>query len=228
MTINILYLYHDLMNLYGESGNLKAIVYSLSNQNIDVNIDKLSLEDNIDFSKYNLIYIGSGTEKNQLIALENMLKYKEQIKEYINNDKFILATGNSFELFGEKIGNNRALGLLKFQSLYLEKRKVGDYIKSSAYGQIVAFENRGSKIVNNSNPFLDEEIGVHYKNLYGTYLIGPLMVRSPEFNQYFITQLINSIDENYKIKKFDLELNEKANLSYFKTYYPQKPYASLK
>ena len=228
MTINILYLYHDLMNLYGESGNLKAIVYSLSNQNIDVNIDKLSLEDNIDFSKYNLIYIGSGTEKNQLIALENMLKYKEQIKEYINNDKFILATGNSFELFGEKIGNNRALGLLKFQSLYLEKRKVGDYIKSSAYGQIVAFENRGSKIVNNSNPFLDEEIGVHYKNLYGTYLIGPLMVRSPEFNQYFITQLINSIDENYTIKKFDLELNEKANLSYFKTYYPQKPYASLK
>ena len=43
MVINILYLYYDLMNLYGESGNIKAILQSLEDQEIDVNLDKLSL-----------------------------------------------------------------------------------------------------------------------------------------------------------------------------------------
>ena len=96
MVINILYLYYDLMNLYGESGNIKAILQSLKDQDIDVNLDKLSLEDNIDFSKYDLLYIGCGTEKAQKIALDNIMQYKNQLEEYINNDKFVLATGNSF------------------------------------------------------------------------------------------------------------------------------------
>ena len=171
MVINILYLYYDLMNLYGESGNIKAILQSLKDQDIDVNLDKLSLEDNIDFSKYDLIYIGCGTEKAQKIALDNIMQYKNQLEEYINNDKFILATGNSFELFGKKIGQTETLGILDFEAIPLEKRKVGDFIVNSEYGKILAFENRGSKLQNNRVPFLDSEIGVNYKNFYGTYLI---------------------------------------------------------
>ena len=171
MVINILYLYYDLMNLYGESGNIKAILQSLKDQEIDVNLDKLSLEDNIYFSKYDLIYIGCGTEKAQKIALDNIMQYKNQLEEYINNDKFILATGNSFELFGKKIGQTEALGILDFEAIPLENRKVGDFIANSEYGKILAFENRGSKLQNNGVQFLDSEIGVNLKNFYGTYLI---------------------------------------------------------
>ena len=102
MIIHIAHLYYDLMNLYGENGNIKALIYALKSQNIKVNLDKLTINDEIDFNKYDLIYIGCGTESNELIVLNDILKYKKDIKKYIENNKFILATGNSFELFGKK------------------------------------------------------------------------------------------------------------------------------
>ena len=219
MTINILYLYYDLMNLYGDSGNIKAIKYSLEKQNLEVNIDRLSLEDNIEIYRYDLIFMGSGTEKNQLIALNNLLKYKDDLKQYIENGKYVLATGNSFELFGKSIENNTALEIFNFQATYLEKRKVGDYIKNTEFGKIVAFENRGSKIINNEIPLFDAETGIRYKNLFGTYLIGPLLVRNPDFHKYFIEQLIKSKDNNFKLSEFDTKLDEKAYDNYLKTYY---------
>ena len=52
--------------------------------------------------------------------------------------------------------------------------------------------------------------GIHYKNFYGTYLIGPLLVRNPNFFKEFFKQLILSKDPNYKFKEFDLNLETKA------------------
>ena len=81
--INILHLYYDLMNLYGESGNIKAIEYYLTQQNIKTNIIQKSINDNIELGNIDLIYIGCATETNQLIALNHLKQYKEELKEYI-------------------------------------------------------------------------------------------------------------------------------------------------
>ena len=54
MNINIAYLYYDLMNLYGESGNIKALVYSLKGQNINVNVD-YDIEDILDEDRKNVL-----------------------------------------------------------------------------------------------------------------------------------------------------------------------------
>ena len=86
MTIRVAHLYYDLMNLYGEIGNLKVIEYQLKKQKINVIIDKLSLNDKIEFEKYDLIYMGSGTKKSTLLVLEDLKKYKKQVKEYIENN----------------------------------------------------------------------------------------------------------------------------------------------
>ena len=85
MTIRVAHLYYDLMNLYGEIGNLKVIEYQLKKQKINVIIDKLSLNDKIEFEKYDLIYMGSGTKKSTLLVLEDLKKYKQQVKEYIES-----------------------------------------------------------------------------------------------------------------------------------------------
>ena len=50
-TINVAHLYYDLMNLYGESGNLLALKKHLENQQVKVKITNLSIEDDLDFSK---------------------------------------------------------------------------------------------------------------------------------------------------------------------------------
>jgi len=219
MTIYIAHLYYDLMNLYGELGNIKALTYSLKKQNIKIEVDNLSINDKIDFNKYDLIYIGCGTEKNQLIALNDILKYKKEIKDYIENDKFIIATGNSLELFGKRIDKNEALNIFSYTSTYLDKRIVGDYIKDLDKYKLIGFLNIGSKIENNEYPLFDEKTGVTYKNFYGTYLLGPILVRNPELNKDIINKLIKSKDKKFKFKSFDLKLDKKAHDSYLKTYH---------
>ena len=79
MKINILSLYSDILNLYGDTGNLKVLKYHLDDLKVYYNIDYLSIDDEIDFKKYNLVMIGSGTEENRNLALNHLLKYHYSI-----------------------------------------------------------------------------------------------------------------------------------------------------
>lgn len=216
MTIRVAHLYYDLMNLYGEIGNLKVIEYQLKKQKINVIIDKLSLNDKIEFEKYDLIYMGSGTKKSTLLVLEDLKKYKQQVKEYIENNKFMLVTGNSINVFSKKIGDTEALNIFDFNISYSNARLVGDVILDN----IIGFQNRDTLIENNNNPiFNNSEIGIHYKNFYGTYIIGPLLIKNPNFSQKFIKNLIISKKNDFKFRKFDFEIDKKASKSYVETYY---------
>lgn len=216
MTIRVAHLYYDLMNLYGEIGNLKVIEYQLKKQKINVIIDKLSLNDKIEFEKYDLIYMGSGTKKSTLLVLEDLKKYKQQVKEYIENNKFMLVTGNSINVFSKKIGDTEALNIFDFNISYSNARLVGDVILDN----IIGFQNRDTLIENNNNPiFNNSEIGIHYKNFYGTYIIGPLLIKNPNFSQKFIKSLIISKKNDFKFRKFDFEIDKKASKSYVETYY---------
>lgn len=216
MTIRVAHLYYDLMNLYGEIGNLKVIEYQLKKQKINVIIDKLSLNDKIEFEKYDLIYIGSGTKKSTLLVLEDLKKYKQQVKEYIENNKFMLVTGNSINVFSKKIGDTEALNIFDFNISYSNARLVGDVILDN----IIGFQNRDTLIENNNNPiFNNSEIGIHYKNFYGTYIIGPLLIRNPNFSKKFIKNLIISKKNDFKFRKFDFEIDKKASKSYVEIYY---------
>lgn len=216
MIIRVAHLYYDLMNLYGEIGNLKVIEYQLKKQKINVIIDKLSLNDKIEFEKYDLIYMGSGTKKSTLLVLEDLKKYKQQVKEYIENNKFMLVTGNSINVFSKKIGDTEALNIFDFNISYSNARLVGDVILDN----IIGFQNRDTLIENNNNPiFNNSEIGIHYKNFYGTYIIGPLLIRNPNFSQKFIKNLIISKKNDFKFRKFDFEIDKKASKSYVEIYY---------
>ena len=233
MTINILHLYYDLMNLYGEIGNIKALEKSLKDQKIKVVVDNLSINDNIDFNKYDLIYIGSGTEDNKLIVLQDIIKYKNKIKNYIEDNKFFIATGNSHELFGKYIYTNtrhNALNIFPYNSEYINKRIVGDVIAESNFidQKIIGFQNRGSIIKNNNNPMFriidgisdygDRE-GIHYKNFFGTYLLGPILVRNEKLHKYIIENLIKSKNGNFKLKEFNFKLDIEAYNKYMQLYH---------
>ena len=73
--MKIAYLYYDFLNLYGESGNIKIISNILKSNKIKHEILYLSLEDELDFASYDLVYIGSGTEENQIVALKHLMNY---------------------------------------------------------------------------------------------------------------------------------------------------------
>ena len=209
-TIRIAHLYYDLMNLYGENGNILALTTALKRQGVKYIVTNISKGDKVDFSKYDIFYMGMGTEKNQMIALQDILRYKTEIKKIINKKVFIM-TGNSYELFGKKINNTEALGIFNFECKTVRERIVKEQVyKTYILNEpVIGFQNRGS-INNNEENHLFEIIdgnadnnkskfeGIHINNFYGTYTIGPLLVRNPHLLDKIIKDYFESCNYPYK------------------------------
>ena len=152
--MKILHLYHDIMNLYGEYANVSALERMLEKSGEKFTTDRLTLFDNADLGDYDFIYIGSGTEKNQKLVLQDFKKYKDFLVEYINSGKVILMTGNSFEMLGKTITDSDGkvydgLGIYDFTVTEQNKRRItGDIVYTSDIltKPIVGFVNKCSEI----------------------------------------------------------------------------------
>lgn len=191
-TIKIAHLYYDLMNYYGEQGNVLALKTAIEYAGFKVNIKTLSVDDEIDFEKYDIFYMGMGTKRNQEIVRKDILKYKDKIENVIDKKMFIM-TGNSYELFGKKIDDKKCLGVFNFESKATD-RIVGEQVfKSDIIKEtIIGFQNRFSSN-NIKDDYLFEVIkgtgndseskveGIHKNNFFGTYLLGPILIRNPYF-----------------------------------------------
>lgn len=200
--MKIAYLYYDFLNLYGESGNIKIISNILKYNKIKHEILYLSLDDELEFDKYDLVYIGSGTEDNLLIALKHLSKYKNDIKKYIEDNKFMLVTGNSVDMFGKKIEDNKALNIFEYE-VTKGKRKMEEVY----YNKILGFINNNSY----NNKYCDTDI-IRHNNFYGTYILGPILVRNPHLVKQFLNDLTN------KKLKYDLKLETKAYNEFIKNF----------
>lgn len=213
--MKIAYIYYDLLNLYGESGNIKIIENVLKYNKIKYEILYLSLDDKLEFDKYDLVYIGSGTENNQKVALEQLLKYKEDIQKYIEDNKFILVTGNSVDLFGNYIHADKsykALGIFNYSVTQATRKMEEVYIDSNVTDRkILGFVNNNSMMDKIEYPLFDNE-GICYHHFYGTYVLGPILVRNPEFLKYFMNEWIG------KKLRYDLKLEVKAYNEFVKNF----------
>ena len=168
--IKIAYLYRDLLNLYGESGNIIAIERALKTLNIEYSVDELSIDDNIALSNYDFVYIGSGTEENIKIVSEDIIKYKDDIKEYINDEKVMLVTGNSIVLFANSLKDEsdgiifNGLGVINSDARVSNKRIVCESLFKSEglRDDIIGFQNRGYYLdeLNDDDKLFDVVSGV--------------------------------------------------------------------
>lgn len=238
--IRIAHLYYDLMNLYGDNGNIKAIKYQLENQGIKTIVDFLTIGDNIDFDKYDLIYLGPGTYDNQKIVLKDLTKYQKNIKRFIDDDKFVIATGNALELFGKSIkplnGKKiKTLNIFEFESEGTDLRLVGETVATcnSLKKEIIGFQNQNSIITKLKNPWFELSKGIgsninsniegiNYKNFYGTYMIGPILVRNSELLELICKKLVLQKNKTFKFKNFNTTLENKAYNEHIKNYLTKK------
>lgn len=220
MEINILHLYYDILNLYGEYGNVVIMKKHLEDQGFKVNVDKKTIGDNLEFSKYNFIYMGCGTEKNLDFVLKDISKYAEQINIVIENKIVFLATGNSFEMFGQKIDSEEGLGIFDYETIRLKDRVTSDviYTLDDSY-KIVGFVNKMTEIYHNSNPLFKVEYGigenkqndfegVKYLNFYGTHVIGPLLAKNPELLKLLVIRIAKSVNKDFEYKEIDYPYEE--------------------
>ena len=69
MKVKILYLYPDLMNLYGSSGNIRCLERHIKEAGAEVEVVRASVGEELNFEDVDFVYMGAGTEKSRLRAL---------------------------------------------------------------------------------------------------------------------------------------------------------------
>lgn len=237
MKIKIAHLYYDLMNLYGEQGNILALKEAFNKQNIDTEIDTLTIKDDIDFKKYDIFYIGSGSKESLLITLEDIKKYQKDIKNAIKKDIYFISTGNSHELFGKSLTYDNitydGLNIFNYYSKENSKRLTGEcFMKCSGLKDIIiGFQNRASIIQINDHHlfevisgyqdnFKSSYEGYHENNFFGTYLIGPLLIRNPHLTDLIVKDILIKKGKNFHEDKDTPEY--KAYNEYLKNFYNEK------
>lgn len=235
-TIHVAHLYYDLLNLYGESGNIKALKKELENQGFTVAIHFLTIGDELDFDQYDLIYMGASTENNQKMIIPHLMEYKDAIKKAIDNNKFFFITGNAIEVFGEYIladdNKHETLNIFSYHTKYENKRLIDESIMKCDFINvpIIGFQNQSTTIVNNEYPMFEvirgigsssnsTTEGIKYNNFYGTYLLGPILVRNPELLKHITKELILSKNNKFEFKEFNLKLNEEAYSCFINNFY---------
>lgn len=231
--IKIAHLYYDLMNLYGEIGNIMALEKGFNDQDMFTEVTNLTIGDKIDFNKFDIYYMGSGSEENQLLVINDILKYKDKINNAINNGKHFIFTGNSYEILGkyiEKINGEKinTLEIFDFYSKEVDKRIIGEEIVECDLFKetVIGFQNRQC-VLNNKNNHLFSVIegfsdnykshyeGIHFKNLYATYNLGALLIRNPLFKDYIIKEVLEKKDILYQSIS---TVDEKAYNEYIKNF----------
>lgn len=201
--MKILHLYYDFMNLYGEYANTLALRDKLRAMGKDCEIEKKTFGDEVTFSDYDFIYIGSGTERNMKLILEDMRPKADELKKYVDSGKPVLMTGNSFEILGKSITDAagkryEGLGFFGFEVTEQNKRRdTADAVFTADFveGDLVGFVNKCSEIRGVSEPLFTVKEGLanaegetgegaRMKNLFGTHLIGPALMRNAQLCKY--------------------------------------------
>ncbi len=199
MKIIIGHLYHDLMNLYGDSGNVKALVYHLKEQGADVEVRNFTIGDPKVFADCDMLYVGSGTERTLDLALQDMKRDMDPFTEFIESGRPVLATGNSLELFGRN-----GIGVFNYNAEYTG-RVVKDVETACSLvdSAVIGFENHAGHIEGMGDFIIDGEF-------LGTYVIGPILVRNPELCRYFVHKLIGAKDPAHNYSEEDYAYEEEA------------------
>jgi CobQ-like glutamine amidotransferase family enzyme len=155
-----------------------------------------------------MLYIGCGTERASIRALEALADSRHVIEEYYHSGAIILATGNSFDLFGKEIVDDRdgtypGLGLFDYTVKRTHKKRfLGDAVLScyAFFGKVIGFVNKCSTVSGVETPLFRAEMGYGNDNessdeglfsggFIGTSLIGPVLVRNPIFCAYIMERL---------------------------------------
>lgn len=235
--LKILYLYPDILELYGDFGNIQVLSYRLEQRGIKATIVPYSIGDiEPNFNDYDLVFAGGGADQEQSILANDLIKYKKNIKTAIENGVFFLLICGAYQLFGKYykgVEGNIIPGLEIFD-YYTEaiedrkKRCIGNIVINTKLDgkdtKIIGFENHGGQTFNvdtpfgdvlfgNGNKFGDFKEGFSKKNVIATYLHGPLLSKNPELADYIIKYCMErKYKENIILQPLDDQFESKCRL----------------
>lgn len=219
LKLNIAHLYPELLNIYGDMGNIYALKKRCEWRNIEIEIHNINTGSDINPELFDIYFIGGGQDKQQIDVAKEMQKQKENLKQAAEDNAVMLAICGGYQLLGKYYlpheGDKlEGIGILNAYTIAGDKRFIGNVTVKSNFlspETIVGFENHsgltyleegttpiGTVITGNGNNGKDFTEGARYKNVFGTYLHGSLLPKNPQFTDYLITLALN--------KKYNCEI----------------------
>ena len=209
MELKICHMYPDVLNLYGDTGNIICMKKRLQWRGIDAVVETKPIGSKLDLTGFDLVFIGGGQDFEQEVLLDDLHRGKtDEIRSAVEDGIVLLAVCGGYQMLGsyyETYDGKRCdfTGLLDLYTVGGEKRMIGNYkfrcTEAAGGSIIVGFENHsgrtmlgsgveplGKVLAGYGNNGEDGTEGAHYKNIFGTYSHGPVLPKNPEFCDHLL------------------------------------------
>ena len=208
--IVIAHMFPDLLNLYGDGGNVRILSERLAWRGIPVQVKRVEYGESVDLGDVDLVFLGGGPDREQKLASAELMRMKDELAAYVEEGGPVLAICGGYQILGKTwlLGDEEVPGL---DIVGIETRRPGtsadrlidNIVLSSplATHPVVGYENHAGRtyLVEGVKPFgavvssvghgnndADKADGALYRKVLGTYLHGPLLSKNPEIADWLL------------------------------------------
>lgn len=228
----------DLLNLYGDGGNVRILEQRLRWRGIPVEVRRIQHGEAVDFSQVDLVFMGGGPDREQKLASEQLLAMRDELAAYVEGDGPLLAICGGYQILGRQWlwGDELVpgLGLIDMETRRpgtSADRLIDNMVLESplAAHPVVGYENHAGRTYlgegvegfgrvvsscGHGNNDDDRVEGARYKNVVGTYSHGPLLSKNPEVADWLLARALERRAERTGTPAADLApLDDNAELA---------------
>src|SRR5687768_13390394 len=136
MELRVAHLYPDVMNIYGDRGNVIALRYRCEASGIDFALTEVNIGDPFDPADFDVVLIGGGQDREQRRIADDLAGRGPAIRQAIDGGMPALAVCGGFQLFGHRYVD-QAGGVIPGISVFdLETRHPGP-VADRSIGDVV-------------------------------------------------------------------------------------------
>ena len=240
--LTIGHLYPDLLNLYGDRGNIQCFRKRLEWRGMEAEVIPFLSGEKIDFTKLDIVLLGGGSDREQELVCGFLKEIRDDFREYVENDGVVLAVCGGYQLLGKYYKTDKkmieGLGILDITTEWEPERLIRNIVLQSPLFErpVVGFENHGGRTyIGDHTPFgkvfyglgntgKSGYEGVVYKNVMATYLHGPLLPKNPHVCDHLLKRALQrKYGADVELEPLPDELEHKAN-SYIVNRYSDRKY----
>ncbi|MFO7611796.1 MAG: glutamine amidotransferase [Clostridia bacterium] len=232
--LKICHLYPDLLNLYGDRGNISALRNRLEWRGIQAIVTEVPSGTSFTASDQDIVFIGGGQDFEQEILLDDLAGEKtKHIREAVDTGVVFLAICGGYQLLGTHYTTYDGLqydftGIMDIHTIGDKKRMIGDFMfdmdDDSVILRISGFENHsgrtylgkgikplGKIIKGYGNNGTDGTEGARYNNVFCSYSHGPLLPKNPGLCDILLETALKRRYGDYSLSKLDDSIENMAS-----------------
>ena len=207
--LKIAHLFPELLNLYGDGGNIITLQKRCAWRGVEVEVMPVHFGERPSFSDVDVAFIGGGSDREQKIVCDQLQAVGDELRAYVADGGVLLAVCGGYQLLGHSylMGDEEVAGLA-LVDLYTDRgdpRLIGNIMVESAIAPqpVVGYENHagrthlgadvrplGRVLSGHGNDGVSGEEGCLFNNVVGTYIHGPLLPKNPGVADWLLSRAL--------------------------------------